>query len=50
MTHVDKSQEYDMTQDSSPYDTVRQLVTGMATRLNKEAAAGLDAIILFDFF
>jgi putative sterol carrier protein len=47
MTHVDKSQEYDMTQDSSPYDTVRQLVTGMANRLNKEAAAGLDATILF---
>ena len=36
-----------MTHVSSPYETVRQLVTGMASRLNKEAAAGLDAIILF---
>ena len=36
-----------MTEDSSPYETVRKLVAGMASRLNKEAAAGLDAIILF---
>ncbi|MEO1305097.1 MAG: SCP2 sterol-binding domain-containing protein [Pseudomonadota bacterium] len=36
-----------MMQDASTYELVRRLVSGMANRLNKDAAAGLDAIILF---
>lgn len=36
-----------MAQNETAHDMVRRLVSGMAARLNKEAAAGMDAIILF---
>lgn len=36
-----------MANNAPTHDSVRQLVTGMADRLNKDAAAGLNAIILF---